>query len=328
MRILLVPIGSAGDVYPFIGIGLELKARGHHVTLYTSDHFRQIVESLGIEFASMSRVEDFQSMLEDPRLWHPTRAFEFVARQAFLPLTPVCCRFIMDRSKQGETLVVASSLAFGARIAQEKAGVPVVTIHLQPSVLQSLYETPSYGGLDWMRRLPRPLKKGFYALVEAWTDHVLAPELNRFRASLGLGPVRGILRKWIHSPLRLIGLFPDWFAAPQPDWPAQLRLTGFPLYDGSGAQPVPADVQRFFEAGPAPVIFTLGSAMRHARRMFEISAEACRRLGCRGLFISQFPDQIPPSLPAGVMAMRYAPFSQIFPRASVILHHGGIGTTS
>ena len=61
MRILLVPIGSAGDVYPFIGIGLELKARGHHVTLYTSDHFRQIVESLGIEFASMSRVDSIST---------------------------------------------------------------------------------------------------------------------------------------------------------------------------------------------------------------------------------------------------------------------------
>ena len=57
---------------------------------------------------------------------------------------------------------------------------------------------------------------------------------------------------------------------------AAMELTQMAIMDT--VTPTPADVQRFFEAGPAPVIFTLGSAMRHARRMFEISAEACRRL--------------------------------------------------
>ncbi len=327
MDILLVPIGSAGDIYPFIGIALELKNRGHEVTLFTSDHFRELIESLGLGFAMLSRVEDFQSMLNDPRLWSPTRAFTFVARHAFLPLTSVTYKFIMDRYRPGKTLVVASSLALGARVAQDKAGVPVITLHLQPSVLQSVYETPSYG-LDWLTRLPRPVKKGLYALVDKATDYILAPELNRFRATLGLAPAKSIMREWIHSPLGAIGLFPSWFAAPQPDWPPQVRLTGFPLYDGTGVQAVPPEVERFLAAGPAPVIFTLGSAMRRARKLFEISVEACRRLGCRGILMNQFPDQIPENLPDTVLAIRYAPFSRIFPRAAVVLHHGGIGTTS
>jgi UDP:flavonoid glycosyltransferase YjiC (YdhE family) len=182
--------------------------------------------------------------------------------------------------------------------------------------------------MGWMTRLPRPIKKAFFALVEKWTDHILAPELNRFRATLNLPPVRAILRQWIHSPLRTIGLFPDWFAAPQPDWPPQVRLAGFPLYDGTGVQDVPPEVERFLAAGPPPVFITLGSAMRRARQMFEISVEACRRLGCRGILMNQFPDQFPEHLPETVLAIQYAPFSRIFPRAAVVLHHGGIGTTS
>src|SRR5258708_12280390 len=145
MHIYMVPIGSAGDVYPFIGIAQELKARGHQVTLLTSDHFRELIESLGIEFASLARVEDFQSMMADPRLWHPTRAFEFVARQAFIPLTPVVYRFVMERYVPGQTLVIASSMALGARVAQDKAGVPVITLHLQPPVFQILSTPPSFG---------------------------------------------------------------------------------------------------------------------------------------------------------------------------------------
>jgi rhamnosyltransferase subunit B len=234
---------------------------------------------------------------------------------------------VMDLYVPRKTLVVASSMALGARVAQDKAGVPVVTLHLQPAVFPSLYETPSFGGRDWLTKLPRPLKKVLFGLAYRWIDHILAG-LNAFRASVGLGPVRGILQSWIHSPLRVIGLFPEWFAAPQPDWPPQTRLTGFPLYDGTGVQPVPPEVERFFASGPPPVIFTLGSAMRHARRMFEISAEACRRLGCRGLFMNQFPDQIPENLPETILAIPYAPFSKLFPRAAVIVHHGGIGTTA
>ena len=170
MKIILLPIGSAGDVYPFIGIAQEFKERGHNVTLLTSDHFRDLIESLGIEFASLARVEDFQSMLADPRLWHPTRAFEFVARQAFIPLTPIVYRFVMDRYVPGQTLVVASSMALGARVAQDQAGVPVITVHLQPAVFPSLYETPSFGGKDWITKVPRPLKRALFGLVYRWID--------------------------------------------------------------------------------------------------------------------------------------------------------------
>src|SRR5438309_809887 len=119
MHVILIPIGSAGDVYPFIGMGEALKKRGHRVTLLSNDYFRQIIEAVGIEFESLSTTEKFKTILEDPRLWHPTRAFEFLARQAFLPLIPVVYNFIKERHVPGDTLVVASSLALGARVAQD-----------------------------------------------------------------------------------------------------------------------------------------------------------------------------------------------------------------
>ena len=74
-------------------------------------------------------------------------------------------------------------------------------------------------------------------------DLTLAPELNRFRAELGLAPVHGIIDQWWHSPARIIGLFPDWFAPPAPDWPPQTRLTGFPLYDGAGPMTAPPGLE-------------------------------------------------------------------------------------
>ncbi len=88
--------------------------------------------------------------------------------------------------------------------------------------------------------------------------------LNAFRKDVGLGPVHGIFRQYIHSPQRVIGLFPDWFAPPAADWPVQVRLTGFPLYDERGVTPISPDLRAFLDAGPPPIAFTFGSAMWHA----------------------------------------------------------------
>ena len=95
---------------------------------------------------------------------------------------------------------------------------------------------------------------------------MLGPAVNALRAEFGLTPVAGILNTWWNSPDRVIGLFPDWFAQPQDDWPAQARLTGFPRYDESDTAPLDPGLDAFLAAGPPPVAFTPGSAMYHGHR--------------------------------------------------------------
>ena len=115
--------------------------------------------------------------------------------------------------------------------------------------------------------------------------------------------------------------------APQPDWPAQTLVTGFPFYDqaehGQGIDP---DLERFLDAGPPPVVFTLGSsAVQHPGNFYHESLAAVRRLGCRAVLLLG-SNALPGPLPLGTVAFPYAPFSRVFPRASVIVHSGGIGT--
>ena len=47
MRVLLAPVGSHGDVHPFIGLGLGLQARGHRITLIASEVFGDLAEATG-----------------------------------------------------------------------------------------------------------------------------------------------------------------------------------------------------------------------------------------------------------------------------------------
>ncbi len=139
-------------------------------------------------------------------------------------------------------------------------------------------------------------------------------------------PVRGVMREWWTSPQCVLGLFPEWFAPRQVDWPVQLQLTGFPLWDATEHEPPSPELDRFLAAGSPPIVFTAGSAMMHGRRFFEAATEACRRIGRRGVLVAKYPNQVPGQLPPDVAHFRFVPFSRLFSRAAAVVHHGGIGT--
>jgi rhamnosyltransferase subunit B len=328
MHALLIPIGSAGDVHPFIGLGIELKRRGHRVTVLCNAYFEELIRKTGLEFVPLGTVEDFRRVLDHPDLWDPWRSFQFIYREGFLPVLEPVYQFVVERYVAGETIVVASSLAFGARIAQEKFNIPTVSVHLQPAVFRSLYENPVMPTLSLPQGIPRWMKRVVFRVVDAYIDRVIGPDLNRFRAQVGLFPITRVFKDWLHSPDSVVGFFPEWFAAPQPDWPPQTHLVGFPLYDGFGVEVMPEGLDAFLSKGEPPVTFTAGSAMKQGRWFFEESVKACQQLGHRALLINKFRDQVPDPLPEGMFYAHYAPFSRVFPRSRLVVHHGGIGTTA
>ena len=113
-----------------------------------------------------------------------------------------------------------------------------------------------------INRWPRSLKRGLFWLLDLAADRVLAPGANGLRGELGLPRVGQITSRWWHAPQRVIGLFPDWFAPPQPDWPGQTALTGFPLFDEGGVGPVSPEIGRYLDTGDPPVVFVAGSGNR------------------------------------------------------------------
>jgi rhamnosyltransferase subunit B len=176
------------------------------------------------------------------------------------------------------------------------------------------------------RWAPSPLKWLYWRGLDAFADSLIAPTLNPLRASIGLAPMRRIFRWWL-SPELVIGMFPAWYGPLQDDWPPQLKLAGFPLYDGHPATELSADLVEFLKSGPPPIAFTFGTGMMHAASYFRAAIEACGRLDRRGLLLTKYRDQLPTDLPAGTRHVDYAPFSKLFPRCAAIVHHGGVGTT-
>ena len=329
MHVILVAVGSAGDVHPFVGLGLGLAARGHKITLAAAGYFEGLARKVGFDFAPIVSSEEFLTLLANPLAWHRYRGFIECFRGGVLPTFAPIYRAIAQRHVPGETVVVASTLGFGARCAQEKLGVPLATVHLSPSVFRSDHHNPVIPGMFLPHWLPAPLKRGQFWLADTLViERLMRGPLNEFRSSIGLAPVRGVLAGWHNSPQCVLGLFPSWFAEPQPDWPRQTVLAGFPLYDERAVDPLDDEVVAFLDSGEPPIVFTPGSAMLHGQDFFAAAAEACTLLGRRGMLLTRFSEQVPRRLPADVRHFSYVPFSQLLPRAGALVHHGGIGTLS
>ena len=325
LHVLLPTMGSAGDVHPFIALGVALQARGHRATILTNPIFQAVIESQGLGFLAVGTAEEANTAIANPELWHLRKGFSVIA-QVIVPAIAQTYRLI-EKHADSRTVVAFSSLAIGARLAQEKLGVPSASVHLQPSVIRTLVDQGMMGNVRLSAARPRWFKQGLFRLIDALIlDRRLKAPLNELRASLGLRRVDRVMHRWMHSPQMVIAFFPAWFAAPQPDWPPNTHAVGFPLWDADGEAAPLAEAEDFLSAGPAPILFTPGSAGSTMQRFFAESVKAASRLGLRAMLVTNYPEQVPKKLPAGMRVFGYLPFSQVLPRAALLVYHGGVGT--
>ena len=327
MKFLMSALGSAGDVHPFIAIGIVLRTRGHDVRILASPPFEERIRRAGLAFAPLGTADDYERVLQRPELWQPRGGARLILDE-LLQRLPEGYAATDRYAHESGTVLVGSTLSWGVRLVQEMRGLPAATVHLSPVCLQSATQPailPGVGDLSWMpawalRALQRA---GERLLLDRW----IGPRLNAFRATLGLAPVRRIWSRWMHSPDLVIGAWPSWFAPPQADWPPATIVSGFPLFGEQGTDLSPS-LAAFLAAGPPPIGITPGSAMAHGEAFIARALAACAATGQRALLITPYRAQLPASLPDDVHVVDYAPFGALLPRLSALVHHGGIGTSA
>ncbi len=308
VKFILVPMGSAGDVHPFVWLGKLLQRRGHDVMMLAQEVIREIPERAGIRIVPVGDRATQERILKDPRLWNPRQAVRLLMEHI-----PTWARETIAAIEKemipGETALVAGALGFGARIASERWNLPLVTVHLQPQVFMSVEDMPVMAaGLEWMPMMPRWVRRGFVGLAHWQVDRALKGPVNALRREVGIEgePVSGVMKQYWHSPDGVLCLFPEWFAKKAPDWPKQAVLTRFPLYDETGDRALDPAIEAFLQEGEKPVVLTAGSANSQAERFFREGVDACRLLGKRGILLTKFAEQLPTNLPVGVKYFEYA----------------------
>lgn len=327
-HILLLPFGTSGSVYPFIWLGRNLVERGHRVTMAASPGYQQGAAAAGIEFFP-TEPDELSAMLSDAGLWRLESckkvAFNYGAR-AIGACVAAIDRVIREQGKPD--LMLAPMISFGARIFREKQGIPLIVVHLHPAAMMSADDAPLvFPAIRLLRRLPLPLRKFILSLPSPYDKHAL-PAVIQACAHHGVTPPKRLWKNWHHSPDGVLALFPSWFGGVERDQPQNTFQWDFPLEDMALDRPMEAGLEKFLDAGEKPILFTAGTGQFHATEFFQIATRVVTQLGCRAVFLTPKPEQLPPDLPRSIFVTHYAPFSRLLPRAAVMVHHGGIGTTS
>ena len=323
MRVVFASHGSLGDLVPFLEIGKVLRARGHDVVVATHGAHKGAVEAAGLAHAPM-RPDRPSDAAFHARFMHRTKGPAFAFREYLVPAIADSDADLMHACG-GTDVLVSVTLALAAPLVAARTGIPWLSAAFQPAMLYSAEDPPRLPMLPFRKGWPQynawvldSAKKG----VESW----VAP-LRAYRRAAGLGeyPDHPVFRGQ-HSPRGVLALYSPMFGALPADAPAHTVQTGQVLQ--SGGPPLPQEIADFLDAGPSPIVFTLGSASAHAARRFFIdSAHHARRLGRRALLLTGGPKNSA-ALLAGpdLLAAAVAPYHAVFPRACAVVHQGGIGT--
>ena len=331
-RIVLTVFGTLGDLHPFLAIALGLKTRGHQVVVASYGRYREQVEALGLAFHTV-RPDLYSQAESDPvlarQVMDQRRGLETVVRRLMAQLRDSFDD--LSVAARGADLLVSHAMTFATRLVAEVQGIRWASMLMAPCGFLSAHDPPVIGEAPYLTPM-RSLGPGFHRtlywlmrrVIRSWGE-----PWHRLRSELGLPPAGEPVLDGQHSPELVLAHFSALLGAPQPDWPPQVRLTGFPFYDPPGDSRLHPDLETFLNDGPPPIVFTLGSsAVLDPGPFYAESINAATLLGRRAVLLvgSDARGLSAGSLPEGVAAFAYAPFSELFPRSAAVVHQGGIGT--
>lgn len=330
-RIVLNTFGSFGDVHPYMALAIELQARGHKPVIAASPLYRKKIEGAGLSFAPVRPdmappKEQEQEMIE--KIMEPRTGPKFLLEELIFPHLRESYADL-TAAVSGADLLVTHPASPAGPLVGRKTGIPWISSVLAPFSFFSAYDPPVPPYWSWTGKLrilgPRVMGVFLNIMKASYRPKVF----DAFRKELGISDFGNPISEGQHSPTRVLALFSSLFAAPQPDWPEQTRITGFAFYDGRHEGIVPDALLDFMDSGEPPIVFTLGSsAVWVARDFFTEGIAAAQRLGKRAVLLVGDERNMPDAMPEGIVAIDYAPYQAFLPRACAVVHHGGVGTTS
>jgi rhamnosyltransferase subunit B len=336
VRIVLSNIGTFGDINPLIAVALELKRRGHQPVMAVPAVYAPKITPLGLEFHPVRPDLDPKNTLLAEMIYDVRKGTERGLREFLFPVLDETYADLTTAATQPTRadLLLVGELNYAGPIVAEKTGIPWASYILAPLSFFSAYDPPVLPMYPRLARADRTIPGMGHAIkrLARLVSRKWPQPIYDLREQLGLPRGRNPLFDAKHSPDLVLAMFSRVLGQEQPDWPANTKITGFCFYDSdAGNAALPEHLEKFLDAGPPPLVFTLGSAaVLAAGRFYEYGARAAERLGMRAVLLIGSDQRNRPrqALSENICIAEYAPYSALFSRASVVIHQGGVGTTA
>jgi len=321
--------GSDGDILPFIALAIGLRRSGHKVTVVYTSVDNKDYSSL-VANHDISIVKAYERFDEDGKeMFSQTIHARDPLKQLALVLDSYFVPAIAEMYSAARTLCSDSDLVIGHAIhyplatAAEKAKRPRVSLVLCPMVIETERVSPFDVNLGkWLNSL-------LWKVGDRLARRKLYGPADALRKREGLPPFK-YLQDDLYVTKKLTLIATSATVCPrQPDWGDNIRVCGFLNPPSTaGNWKMPPELQRFIESGTPPVYFTFGSCTQFdLERSTRLLLETARKAGVRAIiqsdwdalrFTEDYPD---------VYKVSSIPHEHVFPHCSMIVHHGGSGTS-
>lgn len=328
MKVLLTSHGSTGDIYPFIALGAELNKQGHEVSFATAPLFEDEIVKAGLRFVFLppdwgqSQFND--AMLQLTKARTTIQTLQIIYRHT-LPFVDDVVR-ILEREIQQTDVVVSSYLFPHYRIIAERFNCPFAIITFCHNVIPSDGAPPPHP----LAKIPFPKFLRKYWVRANWkvSNKVVDSAINRVIGKslkkVGIPQIKDFLIQ--PADLSMVSVSKSLF---QPDYrfSNKFQFVGYMRWQSESKPETLLKLKEFFKDGPVPVL-TFGSVTFKNKdeiisRFIENWPKGKKIVIQRGWVDMDISDDLDYICPIGSVA-----HDDLFPLASVVIHHGGAGTTS
>lgn len=333
MRIMIIALGSRGDVQPYIALGVGLQAAGHMVRMVTHENYEQLVQAHGLEFwPAYGNIQEFAETPEMRALLEKGNFIALMHHAAEAAKTAALSwGKVSLQASQGMDFILAGlgGLFIGLALA-EKLNLPLLQAHYVPFTPTS--EFPGALMPPAVARLGGTANRISHHLTRQilWQQVRSADQAARQQVfNMPAAPFLGLFndKRLQNSPV-LYGFSPSVIAKPA-DWSAKIHVTGYWFLDSEADFAPPPALEAFLQDGPPPVYIGFGSmSSRRPEETTRLILQALAQSGQRAVLLSGWNGMQAEKLPENVYVVDAIPHDWLFARVAVVVHHGGAGTTA
>ncbi len=332
-KILILTLGTRGDVQPFVALAGRLAASGHDVVLSTGQGFEEMIAAAGATPRPVSvSYEDIVARPEVKAALHSVIGMIRIVRWGLQVQRKIAEELWQIGLDTRPDLIVFNPKGLVGTLLGRALNVPAIPVMMQPLFSVTGAFPPQFLNLPNLGpALNRLLQRIFIALIDKGVQPSLKTVLKHMGPDIA---TRDLMAGHLPSgaPAPRLQAYSSVLTDIPDDWPSTDPVTGYWFTDPDRNYIPPKDLAAFLEAGPAPVYVGFGSMpSRKPAELTKTVLDAIETTGIRAIVALGWGGieaaALRPGLSERVHVLKSAPHSWLFPRCAAVVHHGGAGTT-
>ena len=338
MKIILLIVGSRGDVQPALALGIGLKKAGFDVQLGALEEFRPLVDAYGLGFIPLKvNIQELLNQSPGNKVFTGIAFWDLM--KLFRTMYSMMVTELWQVSQGYDLLISNTATAMAVDAVAEKLKVPHIETDLFPGWPTRAFPSffgpwpPSLGAgsSGLIRRITGSINWFSYKPVTWAVSLLLRPIIERCRKDvLGLPGKKS--EQPSSKPAPILAGFSRHVLPRPPEWEENIHVTGYWYLDTPGFEPPPA-LQSFLYAGAPPVYIGFGSMpSQDPEKVTDMIIQALTMAGQRGILLTGKGvlgrGMTQRSSSHSVYFVESIPHDWLFPCTVAVVHHGGAGTTS